>query len=381
MTPRRARRGPSESVRAGSEPPATVAAREEVLASIPCPRLREAGERVLAAWRARTGERDADEEPIAELVRIGCAVCRIREGKSPQPELHAGSLLRKRVLLARLRDELLDPPDDGARLDAAEEDAYRRAFEQLRAALEPAGADGLEAHLVGPQALELVAEIAHDLRSPLTSILTLAETLRRGGSGEVNELQRRQLGLIYSAALALSTTASDVLELTHGKDRLAQSEPTAFSIAEILASIHDIVYPMAEEKGVSLRFVPNPTDRRLGYPVALSRVLLNLTANAIKFTEEGFVEIAARSRGATEVEFSVRDTGKGIKAGAIATLYQPFRRAPGRRGYCFSGTGLGLAICRRLVAAMRSELRFDTGAGLGTRFYFQVELPPAPQLA
>jgi len=110
-------------------------------------------------------------------------------------------------------------------------------------------------------------------------------------------------------------------------------------------------------------------------------VLLNLTTNALKFTDEGFIEVAARSSGATEVEFSVRDTGRGINPAALATLYQPFRRAPGRRGYCFSGTGLGLTICRRLVAAMGSELEFDTGPGLGTRFYFQVELPPAPQLA
>ena len=374
--------GPGKPVADSLRRPGAAAAGEDSLSSIPCPVVREAAQRVLAAWRARTTERHSDEEATGELVAIARAVCQARSGESPKLDPEAGSLLRKRLLLARLRDEVLEPPEGAIRLEAAEDrDAYRSAFEQLHEALEPAPGFSLEAQLSGPHGLELIAEIAHDLRSPLTSILTLAETLRRGGSGAVNELQRRQLGLIYSAALALSSTASDVLDLAHSDDRLAQSQPTAFSIGEMLASVRDIVYPMAEEKGVSLRLVPNPTDRRLGYPVTLSRVLLNLTTNALKFTDEGFVEVAARSSGATQVEFSVRDTGRGINPAALATLYQPFRRAPGRGGYCFSGTGLGLAICRRLVAAMGSELRFDTGAGLGTRFYFQVELPPAPQLA
>jgi signal transduction histidine kinase len=228
---------------------------------------------------------------------------------------------------------------------------------------------------LGSEALELVSEIAHDLRSPLTSILTLAEALRDGLGGDVTAIQRRQLGLIYSAALALSSTASDVVELAHGGDRLAQREPSPFSIRDILDSVRDIVRPMAEEKGLELRFSGAGTDRRLGYPLALSRVLLNLTTNALKFTDEGFVEIAALSTGRTELEFSVRDTGRGVNPQALTTLYQPFRRE--NRGYTFSGTGLGLAICRRLVEAMGSTLELETRPAWGTRFSFRLELPPA----
>lgn len=227
----------------------------------------------------------------------------------------------------------------------------------------------------GSESLELVAEIAHDLRSPLTSILTLAEALRSGRSGEVNEIQQRQLGLIYSAALALSSTASDVVELAHGGDRLAQREPSPFSVREILESVRDIVRPMAEEKGLELRFSSAAADRRLGYPLALSRVLLNLTTNALKFTDEGYVEIAALPTGRTELEFAVRDSGRGINAKAMTTLYEPFRRED--CGYVFSGTGLGLVICRRLVEAMGSQLELETRPGWGSRFSFRVELPPA----
>jgi len=83
------------------------------------------------------------------------------------------------------------------------------------------------------------------------------------------------------------------------------------------------------------------------------------------------------ARGPARVEFSVRDTGPGIGSEALANLYQPFRRARGRNGHCFSGTGLGLAISRKLVAAMGSELQLETGGG-GTRFYFELDLPVLP---
>jgi signal transduction histidine kinase len=80
------------------------------------------------------------------------------------------------------------------------------------------------------------------------------------------------------------------------------------------------------------------------------------------------------------VEFSVRDTGHGISQEALANLYQPFRRSrgrSGRTGYFFSGTGLGLAMCRKLIEAMGSELKFETKPDWGTRFFFEVNMPPA----
>ncbi len=253
----------------------------------------------------------------------------------------------------------------------------------VRAVIEPDWSQYFSSRLSGPDGLDLVVEVAHDLRSPVTSIIFLAETLSRGQSGEVNDLQKRQLRLIYSAALGLSSMASDVIELARGGDQLVERELSPFSVAEILESVTDMVKPIAEEKGLTLRFTPPPTDHRLGRPLALSRVLLNLTTNALKFTDEGFVEINTRARGLSRVEFSVRDTGHGVSDEALANLYQPFRRTrarAGRSGYYFSGTGLGLAMCRKLVEAMGSELKLETRAGWGTRFYFEADLPPASHL-
>ena len=251
-------------------------------------------------------------------------------------------------------------------------------FQSLADGLEPApGELVVSTEGTGPEGLELIVEVAHDLRSPLTSILFLAETIRTGHSGEVTELQKRQLGLIYSAALALVSIASDVVELAKGGTRLSDEAPSAFSVSEIIECVREMVQPMAEEKGITLRLLPPDVDQCVGFPVALSRVLLNLTTNALKFTEDGFVEVVTKKIGPSRVEFSVRDTGRGMDTQAQQSLYEPFRKASRRTGYFFSGSGLGLSIAKRLVQAMGSELNLETRQGWGTRFYFELHLPPA----
>ena len=197
----------------------------------------------------------------------------------------------------------------------------------------------------------------------------------RGSSGAVTDLQRRQLGLIYSAALGLNNLASDALELALDRDRLVEKDPAPFSITEVLEAVRSIVHPVAEEKGLEIRLRLPTADHRLGQPVALGRVLLNLTTNALKFTDEGYVELSAAEPAPDRVELSVRDTGPGVNPDALPSLFQPFRRARARGGIFFSGTGLGLAICRKLVRAMGSELQLETRPQWGTRFYFELPLP------
>jgi signal transduction histidine kinase len=235
----------------------------------------------------------------------------------------------------------------------------------------------LAACLAGPNGHELVVEMAHDLRSPLTAILFLAESLHNAEGGPVNEAQRRQLGLIYSAALGLCATASDVLELARGGDRLSERGPGPFSVVEIFTSVRSMIQPLAEEKRLDVQLVHPLPERRIGHARPLGRVLLNLATNAVKFTDAGFVEVAARPLGPTRVEFSVRDSGEGIDAAGLRMVYQPFRQASSGPRYYFSSSGLGLAICRKLVRAMGSELRIETRPQWGTRFSFELELPPA----
>jgi signal transduction histidine kinase len=242
--------------------------------------------------------------------------------------------------------------------------------------LRPAAPEDIRASLTGPNGLELVVEMAHDLRSPLTSILFLTEALQDEQHGPVSDPQRHALGIIYSAAFGLCTAASDVMELARAGTRLTDAEPTPFSIAEMFASVRDMILPLAEEKGLDVRLVHPVPERRLGHARALSRVLLNLATNAAKFTDSGFVEIAARPLTPVCLEFSVRDTGCGLDPADLEALCQPFRKVSSNAQRHFSGAGLGLSICHKLVRAMGGELQVETSPE-GTRFFFTLQLPPA----
>jgi signal transduction histidine kinase len=351
----------------------------EPLAGVSSPAITAAARRV--AQRVHVDGIDPIDAEIAAafLAAIALAVDRRQPRYVTQLVQRASPRLGVR-LLDLLRGELVHgwsaaPPDS---LAPAEMVQTLEAIEQVRAAIEPETARDLAERLAAPGGVDLVVEIAHDLRSPLTSILFLSETLQTGQSGDVNEVQSHQLALIYGAALGLSALVSNAIELARGGDRLVDNEPCPFSIRQTLEAVQDMVRPMAEEKGLSVHMRPVAADLRIGHPVALSRVLLNLTCNALKFTERGFVEVAAVAKDEVGVEFSVRDTGAGIDPQALTRLYQPFQRGRGRAGFTFTGTGLGLAITRKLIAAMGSELHVETGPW-GTRFYFDVALPPAPR--
>jgi len=352
------------------------------LSSITHSDLRVAAERVL--WRHGSGK--LQERQAAELLsRLADCVTRRAQGDPVRPDARLDGALG-RQLLVELRIELVQRWTESPVAPSAEAVlTVWRAFEDVldeigHGARHAPGVDwdrDFADQLSEPRGLELIVEVAHDLRSPLTSILFLAETLQRGQSGPVTDIQRRQLGLIYSAALGLSTLASNVMELARGGSRLADDQPGPFSVTDVLESVADIVRPMAEEKGLTVRLLPPSPDHRLGPAQALSRVLLNLTTNAIKFTEEGFVEIVAKGLDDRRVEFSVRDSGPGVNPTAVETLFLPFRQGPHNHQIRFSGTGLGLALCRKLVEAMGSELRYETGAEWGTRFFFEMKLPVA----
>jgi signal transduction histidine kinase len=214
--------------------------------------------------------------------------------------------------------------------------------------------------------------MAHDLRSPLSSILFLADTLRRGQSGETSDLQRKQLGLIYSAALGLAGVVNDVMELAKGGGTLRDEVEQAFSIAQIVNTVLETVGPVAEEKGITLQKDIQVGDHVRGHPISTSRVLLNLVTNALHHTSEGFVAVTVKGTGRNEVIFSVEDTGDGIPEDARGTVFEPFKRGQDRSRMLFSGTGLGLAIARSLVRAMGGEIDFVSEVGRGTRFWFKV---------
>jgi signal transduction histidine kinase len=257
------------------------------------------------------------------------------------------------------------------------------AMERAREAMLNPAAHALVTQLGSSAGLELLAEIAHDMHSPLASILVLADTLQRKESGPLTEMQQRQLGLIATAALGLSSVGSDIIDLTRS-ELLLEPRPIPFSVGSVIESVRDIVRPIEEVKRLTVRVKPPTDDERIGHPVALRRVLLNLTTNALKFTESGFVEISAHETKPGFMEFAVRDSGRGIDPAMMATLFDSVREArrgpDHRRGKLFSTTGLGLAICRKLAEGMGSRLEVETQPGRGTRFFFELALPLCPSL-
>ena len=310
------------------------------------------------------------------LVRLCAAVRDALDDRAPVVG-DSQALRPLRPLLDALRSGLLAAADE---LEPVEALALLRAVERVQTALAADSAQSLATRMAEGDAMNLVVEVAHDMRSPLSSILFLVERLRRGLSGPVNPVQERQLGLVYSAAFGLGTLASDVMELARGGDRLVSHAPIPFSLNEIFNAVRDVVQPMAEEKRLALVIEPPDGDWRVGHPQALNRVLLNLVTNALKFTNEGRVVLTARAAGRTRVEFVVQDTGRGIPPHVLATLFDAFRRRQAPGDYAFSSAGLGLSICRKLIVAMGGELVVETELERFTRFRFELELPPARRL-
>jgi signal transduction histidine kinase len=336
--------------------------------------LERATQRVRDAWDLNEDGSTADE--LRSRMAFLCkAIRQAAIGLPPDlSELAAPTPGRKMV--ERLRKAFLDDVStNGDITDASQIVHLLCALERVQAEIDRDTAQRFANKLSGADGLEMVVEVAHDLRSPLASVLFLAETLRNGQSGSINPIQERQLGLVYSAAFGLSALASDVIELVRGGERLMDLHPIPFSIGETLSSVRDIVLPIAEEKGLTVRIMRPDADVRIGHPAALNRVLLNLTTNALKFTSEGHVEVSCKAVTRSRIEFSVRDTGRGIPAEVLPTLFDAFRRRVKPGQFTFSSAGLGLSICRKLVSRMGGELGVDTAPGQGTRFHFQLELP------
>ena len=225
--------------------------------------------------------------------------------------------------------------------------------------------------LTGADCADAVVAIAHDIRSPLCSILLLVDALRRAERTAPNAVRERQLGLIYGAAFGLSTTVSNLISAARG-DGLVQGQPMPFSVSETMHSVSSIVQPMCEEKGIPLGMEFPENDARIGYASAIQQSLLNLTSNAIRYTDSGTAAIGCTEIGRDRVEFWVEDTGPGIPDEVIERLCYGF--PPEGVKLRFSSAGLGLAIVRTLVEAMGSTLQVDSGSE-GTRFSFVLALP------
>ena len=342
-----------------------------------------------ASWVSDHWTGDAREE-VRHALRVLCIALRHAPrdpGPGAENALGVGDLpwrVPVAELACRLRRRLVEQlRTDALPLGADASEIALGIIGSLDRVETTARADGARSvmdQLGGTHALELLVEVAHDMRSPLGSILFLVERLR--DSGELDGPQARQLALVYGAAFGLSTVVSDVMELARGGDRLAHGASAPFDLDALVEDVRAIVAPLAEERGVALAVQVGALGQRVGRATALQRVLLNLITNALKFTPAGTVQVeihpaTAADGGADHIAFTVADSGRGIPPNVLEQVFQTFRRGPDLRSHAFSSAGLGLAICQKLVAAMGGELAVESAVGEGTRFRFTLELPRA----
>ncbi len=216
---------------------------------------------------------------------------------------------------------------------------------------------------------EFVANMSHEVRTPLQSILTLSGLLLRGAGGPLSEEQRKQIAIVERSGRALLAMLGDILDISKIGAGHMDVLPAEVSPAAVLAGVRELVAPIAEEKGLTLHLrCEEPLPRIRTDEEKLHRILLNLAHNAVKFTAAGGVELRCGPRTGGGVEFEVQDSGPGIEREQIDRIFEPFRQADGSMSRAAGGSGLGLTIARSLAELLGGRIGVDSEVGRGTTF-------------
>ena len=246
----------------------------------------------------------------------------------------------------------------------------------------------LEAQRLARMRSEFLAQMSHELRTPLNAVLGFVQLLQRDPG--LSALQQASVEGIGHSGNHLLALINDVLDSAQLETRKLQLFPQRLALGPFLDGIAAMMRPRAADKGLAFHCELGP-----GLPAVLladeqrlRQVLLNLLSNAIKFTDRGAVLLQVQAAGPQRVWLAVRDSGIGIAAGELETIFQPFEQV-GEVQRRFGGTGLGLAISRQLVRLMGGEIAVESQPGVGSVFHFTLALtaadgvlppaaPPAP---
>lgn len=222
-----------------------------------------------------------------------------------------------------------------------------------------------------------LAMMSHEIRTPLNAIIPVARLL---GETDLSEEQSEYVRTIQHAGTALLEILNQLLDwsrIENGKINLTEE---AFDLSKLLEEVCDIYRLSALEKGLALSLdIPEAISNRfIGDRARVRQILSNLVSNAIKFTSRGFVEIrcmiVSQSENSASVEFSVIDTGRGIRPEDQARVFEKFEQTQKGIAQGLAGTGLGLAISKALAEAMHGRIELNSTFGKGSTFTLALEL-------
>jgi PAS domain S-box-containing protein len=223
-----------------------------------------------------------------------------------------------------------------------------------------------------------LANMSHELRTPMNAILGMTGLALRQAE---NPKLLGQLGKIELAAHHLLSIINDILDLSKIEARHMHLEQIDFRIDEVLDNLRSLIGQRVIDKGLRLEIDSAPEIAALSFrgdPFRLGQILLNLSANAVKFTNKGSIIVRiwlAKSSGNTvELRFEVKDSGIGIAPEDQKYLFNAFEQADGSMSRKYGGTGLGLAISKRLVKMMDGEIGVESMPNIGSTFWFTVSL-------
>ncbi|MCP5155561.1 MAG: response regulator [Ectothiorhodospiraceae bacterium] len=225
-----------------------------------------------------------------------------------------------------------------------------------------------------------LANMSHEIRTPMNGVLGMAELLEEETDAEERS---RSLTTLKRSARALLGIIDSVLDLSKIEADMLRLEQAPFVPASVVDDVCHLFAANARRGGITIEreICPLADTRAVGDSHRLRQVLTNLTSNAVKFTERGWVRIAVRAVSeddtALTLRFAVRDTGPGIPRDALARVFDAFEQADTSTTRRHGGTGLGLAISRRLVRLMGGEMRVESTVGEGSEFSFELALPKA----
>ncbi|WP_434998706.1 TMAO reductase system sensor histidine kinase/response regulator TorS [Vibrio scophthalmi] len=224
-----------------------------------------------------------------------------------------------------------------------------------------------------------LATMSHEIRTPMNGVLGTARLLKDAG---LNAQQTYYVDIINRSGKTLLAILNDVLDYSKIEAGHLEIRPVDFNLHYMVEDVHQLLTGRAKEKHLELNTIIESDIASFWYGdvTRISQVLTNLVGNAIKFTDDGHVDIYVSLENENQVMFEVSDSGIGISPQEMETLFDAFTQASGGLGVK-GGTGLGLAISKRIVEAMGGTLNVESEVGQGSRFWFTVPLELGQEVA